>query len=154
MELKHIIKNYTDFPKKGILFRDINPLLEDHKCFNFIIKELKNRYQDIDIKYIVGIESRGFIFGSTLAKELKKGFIVVRKEGKLPGQTIKQSYNIEYGKATMEMQKNAIRKNDKVIIIDDLLENSKIEFDKSMFGIISIFNTNPESNREISIGPI
>ena len=121
MELKHIIKNYADFPKKGILFRDINPLLEDHKCFNFIIKELKNRCQDIDIKYIVGIESRGFIFGSSLAKELKKGFIVIRKEGKLPGQTIKQSYNIEYGKATMEMQKDAIRENDKVIIIDDLL---------------------------------
>ncbi len=121
MDLKQIIKNYPDFPKKGILFRDINPLLEDHKCFNFIIQELKNRYQNKDIKYIVGIEARGFIFGSMLAKELDKGFILVRKEGKLPGQTIKQSYNIEYGKATMEIQKTAIKENDKVIIIDDLL---------------------------------
>ena len=121
MDLKQIIKNYPDFPKKGILFRDINPLLKDNKCFNFIIQELKKIYQNKDIKYIVGIESRGFIFGSMLAKELDKGFILVRKEGKLPGQTIKQSYNIEYGKATMEIQTNAIKENDKVIIIDDLL---------------------------------
>jgi len=121
MELKHIIKNYADFPKKGILFRDINPLLEDHKCFNFIIKKLKNRYQDMDIKYIVGIESRGFIIACALAIKYNKGMILVRKAGKLPGKIVKASYTLEYGKATLEVQKDAIQEGQRVLICDDLL---------------------------------
>ncbi|MEM4274647.1 MAG: adenine phosphoribosyltransferase [Candidatus Nitrosocaldaceae archaeon] len=121
MNLKSIIKEYADFPKKGILFRDISPLLRDINTFRYVIDRFYEEYKDKSIDIVVGIESRGFIFAAALALKLNKGMVMVRKQGKLPGDTSSKSYDIEYGNATMEIQRASIKKNDKVLIVDDLI---------------------------------
>ena len=121
MNLKNVIRSFPDFPKSGILFRDIMPILKDPKILEYVINALKSELIDYQIKYVAGIESRGFIFGSLLSRELNKGFIAIRKAGKLPGPTIKTSYTIEYGQATIELQNDALTKGDRILIVDDLL---------------------------------
>ncbi|MEM2856120.1 MAG: adenine phosphoribosyltransferase [Candidatus Nitrosocaldaceae archaeon] len=121
MNLKSIIKEYADFPKKGILFRDISPLLRDINTFRYVIDRFYEEYKDKSIDIVAGIESRGFIFAAALALKLNKGMVMVRKQGKLPGDTSSKSYDIEYGNATMEIQRASIKKNDKVLIVDDLI---------------------------------
>ena len=121
MDLKDRISNYEDFPKKGILFRDFSPILKDPSALSFVIDEFSKKFHPNDIDVFAGIESRGFILACMLAQKYNKGMVLVRKAGKLPGNTVKVSYTIEYGKAQMEMQKTALEKNERVLICDDLL---------------------------------
>jgi adenine phosphoribosyltransferase len=121
MELKEKIRNIPDFPQKGILFRDITTLLKDAQAFSYVVDELTKRYNDIPIDMIAGIESRGFILGSALAYQLKKGFIPIRKPGKLPAETVFAEYCLEYGTDRIEMHVDAVKKGDRVLLVDDLL---------------------------------
>lgn len=121
MDLKKKIRNVQDFPKNGVLFRDITPILKDPKAFAYVTEEFAKLFPLKSFDLIAGIESRGFLFGSALAINTGKGLVVIRKQGKLPGDTIAKSYSIEYGSATMEIQTDAVKKGDRVLIIDDLL---------------------------------
>ena len=119
--IKNAIRDIPDFPKPGIIYKDITPLLKDPALFAEIIEILSERYQDNKPEYIVGIESRGFIFGAALALQLGCGFIPIRKAGKLPYRTINASYQLEYGTAEIELHVDAVSKGDKVVLLDDLL---------------------------------
>jgi len=120
-ELKKIIRDIPDFPKPGILFKDITPLLNDPRAFQRAVDALVERHGGKTIDRIVGIESRGFIFGSALAYRLGVGFVPVRKPGKLPYRTKKVEYTLEYGRDALEMHEDAIRRGEGVLIVDDLL---------------------------------
>ncbi len=120
-ELKKYIRSIKDFPVKGILFRDITTLLKDPEAVNQTLKALLSLSDGIKIDNVVGIESRGFIFGSLLAQKLDVGFILARKRGKLPAETESETYQLEYGEDKIEIHKDAISKGDKVLIHDDLL---------------------------------
>jgi adenine phosphoribosyltransferase len=121
VNLKDKISEIPDFPKKGILFRDISPLLRDPSALSLVIDEFTKIIHPNDVDVFAGIESRGFPLACALAVKYNKGMIMIRKQGKLPGLTHKVSYSIEYGTATMEIQTNAIKKGQKVYICDDLL---------------------------------
>lgn len=121
MELKDYIRDIPDFPKKGIMFKDITPLLKDKDAFNEAIQLLKEKYFDLEIDYIIGIEARGFIIGTPLALAMNKGFIPIRKPGKLPDRKVTASYDLEYGSNELELHRDAIKPGDRVLIIDDLL---------------------------------
>lgn len=121
MDYKKYIADVLDFPKKGILFRDITPLMEDGKIFRSATKEIIEFAKSLNVDVIVGPESRGFIFGCPVAYELGIGFIPVRKPNKLPRETVSIKYDLEYGSNELHMHKNSIKKGDKVIIVDDLL---------------------------------
>jgi adenine phosphoribosyltransferase len=120
-ELKHHIRDIPDFPKPGILFRDLTPLLLDHDAYRKTVDALCSRYEGKKIDKIVAIESRGFFFASPMALRLGAGFVPLRKPGKLPFDTIRQSYELEYGEAAIEIHKDAITKGERVLIFDDLL---------------------------------
>ena len=115
------IRAIPDFPKPGIIFRDITPLLSNAEALRATIGHFVDRYQDKGITQVVGMEARGFIFGTALAHALGVGFVPLRKPGKLPGATLKQSYALEYGEDTLEMHSDALTAADNVVIIDDLL---------------------------------
>ncbi|HLF14777.1 MAG TPA: adenine phosphoribosyltransferase [Bacteroidota bacterium] len=119
--LRRFIRPVRDFPRKGILFRDITPLLLDEAAFGDAIEVFYRRYLGMGIDKIVSIEARGFILGSVLAYRLGIGFVPVRKPNKLPAETIREAYTLEYGEDTLEMHADAIGKGDSVLIIDDLL---------------------------------
>ncbi len=120
-DLKLKIRTIPDYPKPGIQFRDITTLLVDPQAFNDVMDRFVKRYQDEQIDLVVGIESRGFILGAPLALRLGKGFIPVRKEGKLPGPTYGVDYDLEYGTDRVEVHKDAIPPGSKVLMVDDLL---------------------------------
>ncbi|MEE9555122.1 MAG: adenine phosphoribosyltransferase [candidate division Zixibacteria bacterium] len=120
-DLKSKIRNVPDFPIKGIMFRDITTLINDSDAFRHVIDHLHGRYRDKGIDRVVGIESRGFIFGGALADRLECGFVIARKPGKLPADTVEESYDLEYGKATLQIHTDSIKPGEKVLIIDDLL---------------------------------
>lgn len=120
-EVKEKIRNIKDFPKDGIIFRDITTALKDAKTLVKMIDFLCESFKDEEIDYIVGLESRGFIFGMPVAYKLNAGFIPVRKPNKLPAKTIKESYTLEYGTDALEIHEDALTKGDKVLIVDDLL---------------------------------
>ncbi len=119
--LKKLISEIPDFPKKGILFYDITTLLKDKVGFARLIDALSENYIDKEIDLVLGMEARGFIFGPALAYRLNAGFVPVRKAGKLPAETVKVSYDLEYGTAALEVHKDAIKKGQRVLIVDDLL---------------------------------
>ena len=121
MDLEKIIRDVPDFPKKGIIFKDITTLLKDTEAFKQTIDMMVEKYKGKGIGKIVGIESRGFIFGGAVAYLLGCGFVPARKPGKLPAETISESYTLEYGENTLELHVDAIEKGEKVVIIDDLL---------------------------------
>ena len=123
MPIKSKIRTIPDHPKKGIMFRDITTLIKDPVGFRLVIDGLTQRYikGDMNFEMIVGIESRGFIIGGALSYALGKGFVPVRKKGKLPAETISHEYALEYGTDTLEIHKDAIRKGMKVLLVDDLL---------------------------------
>ena len=121
MNLKDKIAEIPDFPKKGILFRDISPMLRDPAALSLVVEEFTKMIHTNDVDIFAGIESRGFPLACALALKYNKGMIMIRKQGKLPGVTHKVSYSIEYGKATMEIQSDAVKKGQKVYICDDLL---------------------------------
>ena len=115
------IRSIPDFPKPGILFRDITTLLKDKKAFKQALDLLAKKFAKEKIDYVVGVEARGFIFGGALAAQLNVGFIPIRKKGKLPGRTKSITYDLEYGTDTLEIHADALKPKDKVLIVDDLL---------------------------------
>lgn len=120
-ELKNIIRDIPDFPKQGIIFKDITTLLADAKSFQRMVDLLSHRYVGQRIDKVVGVEARGFIIGAALAYKLGAGIVLVRKPGKLPSETFKKSYELEYGTDTLEIHTDAIRKGERILIADDLL---------------------------------
>ena len=121
IDLARSIRSIPDFPKPGILFRDITTLLKDKKAFKQALGLLAKKFAKEKVDYVVGVEARGFIFGGALAAQLNTGFIPVRKKGKLPWRTKSITYNLEYGTDTLEIHADALKPGDKVVIVDDLL---------------------------------
>ena len=119
--VKDYIRTIPDFPEPGIMFRDITTVLNDADGFRLAIDEMQALVEDIGFDVIIGAESRGFIFGAPLAYNLHKPFVLVRKKGKLPCETIEQTYDLEYGQATIEIHKDAIKPGQRVVIVDDLI---------------------------------
>ncbi len=119
--IKRSIKSIPDYPKPGILFRDITSLMEDPAAYSATMQVLIEQYQDKGITKVIGTEARGFLFGAPLALELGVGFVPVRKPGKLPREVIGESYELEYGQDTLEIHVDAIDEGDKVLLVDDLL---------------------------------
>src|SRR6266850_3800064 len=120
-ELKAKIRDIKDFPTEGILFKDITTLLKDGPAFRHVIDAIASRYQKERVDLVVGIESRGFIFGGALAHQLQAGFVPVRKLGKLPGKTIEVEYELEYGRDALAVHEDAITAGQRVLAVDDLL---------------------------------
>ena len=120
-ELKRVIVDFPDYPKPGIMFKDISPILMDMTLYRRVINEFELRINSLNIDLIVGIESRGFWFGPAIADKLNIPFIPIRKKGKLPGDTFSKTYTLEYGSATIEIQKDRLKKGARVLIHDDLL---------------------------------
>jgi len=121
MNFKEIIRDIPDFPKPGIIFKDITPLLKDPVALSESITLLVKTAEGLDISSVAGIESRGFIFGAAVAYELGVGFVPIRKPGKLPAETLSESYELEYGSDTIEMHADALAEGEHVLLIDDLL---------------------------------
>lgn len=121
IDLKSAIRDVPDFPKKGIIFKDLTTAFKKSEVFSYIVDSIYEKYKNSGITKVVSIESRGFIVGSVLAYKLNAGFIPVRKPGKLPADTYSQSYQLEYGTDTLEIHKDALTKDDVVLIHDDLL---------------------------------
>ena len=121
MELKSYIRDVPDFPKKGIIFKDITPLLKEPKAFQHVIHHLGDRYKGGKIDGIVAMESRGFILGGALATYLGVSFVPVRKPGKLPWKTLQETYELEYGKDTLEIHEDSVKKGDRILVLDDVL---------------------------------
>jgi len=120
-EIEKYIRTIPDFPAKGVMFRDITSAIQDPKGLKLAIDEMQELLKDVEFDVIAGIESRGFIFGMPIAYNLGKAFIPIRKKGKLPCDTVSVSYELEYGTATIEMHKDAIKPGQRVVIIDDLI---------------------------------
>ncbi len=121
MNLKDTIRTIPDFPKKGIMFRDVTTLMTNRRAFSEAVIQLSAPYREILIDNVIGIEARGFIFGAAVAYELDAGFVPVRKKGKLPFDTYEQDYELEYGTDTLEMHADAVRGQEKIILVDDLI---------------------------------
>ncbi len=121
MDIKEKIRTVPNWPIEGVMFRDITSLLQEPDAFREACDLLFERYKDMKINKIVGIDARGFLFGAVLAYKLKIGFVPVRKKGKLPPETISQEYDLEYGKDVVEMRDDTIKKGDKVLVVDDLI---------------------------------
>ena len=119
--LEDYVTTIPDFPKKGIMFRDITTILNDKDGFKLAIDGLIEKLKGVDFDIVAGSESRGFIFGAPIAYAMNKAFVLVRKKGKLPRATYSEDYDLEYGTATLEMHQDAIKKGQKVVIIDDLI---------------------------------
>jgi len=120
-DIKARIRNIPDFPKPGIMFRDITTILKDHDGLQACVDQIAEHFADRGIEMVVGVEARGFIFGPPVALKLGAGFAPVRKPGKLPAETIKESYELEYGTDEIEIHKDAVQPGQKVLLIDDLL---------------------------------
>lgn len=120
-KLEEYVRSIPDFPEPGIIFRDITSILQDADGLQLAIDEMQALLNDVDVDVIIGTESRGFIFGMPIAYNLHKPFVPVRKKGKLPCETISRTYDLEYGTATIEMHKDAIKPGQKVAIVDDLI---------------------------------
>lgn len=121
MDVKDYIRTIPDFPAKGVMFRDITTVMQDADGFRLAIDELQKLLSDTDFDVLVGIESRGFLFGAPIAYNLHKPFIPVRKKGKLPFDTVEQEYSLEYGSAVIEMHSDAVKPGQRAVIIDDLI---------------------------------
>ncbi|MEX2597013.1 MAG: adenine phosphoribosyltransferase [Salibacteraceae bacterium] len=143
--LRKNIRTIPDFPREGIQFKDITPVLSSFELCREVVKSLAEPFRNEGIDFVAGIESRGFLFGVLLAQELKCGFTVIRKKGKLPAQTIEQKYDLEYGSAIIEMHADAIQPEQKVLIHDDLLATggtacAAAELIKDLQGILAGFS--------------
>jgi adenine phosphoribosyltransferase len=121
IDLRRHIRDIPDWPKEGILFRDITPLLADPKAFAAAVEALCAGFTEAGIEYVAAVEARGFIFGAAVAEKLGAGFVPIRKKGKLPGQTESVSYDLEYGTDTLEVHRDAVAGSAKVLMVDDLL---------------------------------
>lgn len=119
--VRDYIRTIADFPHEGILFRDVTTLFADPRGFRMAIDQLLHPYAGARIDKVIGLEARGFILGGAIAHQLTKGFVPIRKQGKLPGKTLSQAYKLEYGEAIMEIHADALQPGEKVLIVDDLL---------------------------------
>lgn len=146
MELKDCVskavRDIPDFPKKGVIFKDITPLLSDIDLYNKIIDDFVKNFKNKNITKVAGLEARGFLFGISVAQKLNVPFVPIRKKGKLPYKTISAEYELEYGKATIEMHEDAVNENDNVLIVDDLLAtggtiNAAIELIQKLNGSVA-----------------
>ncbi len=120
-KLESYVRNIPDFPKPGILFRDITTLLKDKSAFKEAVSLISRKYKDKKVDYVVAVEARGFILGGAVAAKIGAGFIPVRKKGKLPWKTRSVTYELEYGTDTLELHEDAVKEGDRVLVIDDLL---------------------------------
>ncbi|MCS7253599.1 MAG: adenine phosphoribosyltransferase [Armatimonadota bacterium] len=120
-ELKEVIRTIPDFPKPGVLFRDITPILQKPNLFRGVIEAFANRYRDANVEVVTAVEARGFIFGAPLALELNAAFVPMRKKGKLPYKTISITYELEYGEDSIEMHIDAVQPGQRVLVFDDVL---------------------------------
>lgn len=121
MNFKKKIRNIPDFPQKGIIFRDIAPLLEDKKIFRSVVNRLVKEFKKERIDKVVGVDARGFILAGALASRLGAGLVMVRKKGKLPHKTVSQKFKLEYGQAVLEIHQDSIRPGERVLLVDDVL---------------------------------
>ena len=121
MDLKNYIRSIPDYPKKGILFRDITTLIKDAQAFKYTVDKMVEMTTNLNFDRVVAVESRGFLFASAVAYKLSKSLILIRKKNKLPADSYSEDFELEYGKATIEIHKDSIQKNERVIIIDDLI---------------------------------
>ncbi|MDW3096274.1 MAG: adenine phosphoribosyltransferase [Gammaproteobacteria bacterium] len=121
MDLKSLIRDIPDFPKPGIMFRDITTLLQDHQGLSYVIDHFANNFSEHQVDYIIAIESRGFILGAPLAYHLGAGFVPVRKSGKLPAKVHSVDYELEYGADSLEIHRDAIKPGSKVLVVDDVI---------------------------------
>ena len=128
MNLKDFIRSIPDYPKKGILFRDITTLIKDKNAFSETIDQIIERSKKHDFDKIAAIESRGFVFASAVSYILKKPFILLRKKNKLPAEVHSVDFELEYGKATIEVHKDSIEKNEKVLVIDDCYKSFRLKW--------------------------
>lgn len=120
-KLEEYVRSIPDFPEEGIIFRDVTSVLQDADGLHMAISTMQDLVQDLDFDVVVGPESRGFIFGTPIAYNMHKPFVLIRKKGKLPCETVSIDYDLEYGKATIEMHKDSIKPGQKVLIVDDLI---------------------------------
>ena len=120
-KLEDYVTTIPDFPEPGILFRDITSVLQDADGLQLALDQLEERLQGLDFDLVAGPESRGFIFGTPVADRMKKGFVLIRKKGKLPRETLSQKYDLEYGQAEIEIHKDAVKPGQKVVLVDDLI---------------------------------
>ena len=121
MDLYDVVRIIPDFPKPGVSFKDITTLLKNGKALRYVIDQMAEHFQNSDIDVILGVESRGFLFGAPLAYKMGTGFVLVRKPGKLPAHTLKASYELEYGQDTLEIHEDAVQPGQRVLLVDDLL---------------------------------
>jgi adenine phosphoribosyltransferase len=121
MDLKQYIRDVPDFPKPGILFKDITTLLQDGEAFGYAIRQMADRYRGQGIQKVAGIEARGFIFAAAVAYELGIGMVPIRKVGKLPAKCVKKTYDLEYGTDCVEIHEDAVSKGEKVLVVDDVI---------------------------------
>ena len=140
MDLEKFIRTVPDFPIKGINFYDITTLFENNTTFNYIVELLFERYESEKIDKVVGIEARGFMLGAAIAYKLNVGFVPIRKKGKLPYKTISETYSLEYGEDTVEIHIDAIKKNQNILLVDDLIAtggtaNASTKLIKNLDGI-------------------
>ncbi|MDE6951771.1 MAG: adenine phosphoribosyltransferase, partial [Lachnospiraceae bacterium] len=120
-KLEEYVRSIPDFPEEGIIFRDVTSVLQDAEGLHLAIETMQDLVKDLDVDVIAGPESRGFIFGTPIAYNLHKPFVLIRKKGKLPCETVSIDYELEYGTATIEMHKDSIKSGQKVLIVDDLI---------------------------------
>ena len=120
-ELKDYIRTIPNFPKEGIMFRDVTSIIQDPDGLKLAIDSMQDKIKHLEFDLVIGAESRGFIFGAPIAYNLNKGFVMCRKKGKLPSKTVEESYALEYGEATLEIHKDAIKAGQRVLIVDDLI---------------------------------
>lgn len=120
-KLEEYVRSIPDFPEKGIIFRDVTSVLQDADGLHLAIDSMQELLKDVDFDVVVGAESRGFVFGTPLAYNLHKPFVLVRKKGKLPCETVSKEYDLEYGSAVIEMHKDSIKPGQKVVLVDDLI---------------------------------
>lgn len=140
-KLEEYVRSIPDFPEPGIIFRDVTSVLQDGDGLHLAIDTMQEKIADIDYDVVVGPESRGFIFGMPIAYNNHKPFVLIRKKGKLPCETVEKEYELEYGKATIEMHKDSIKPGQKVLIVDDLIATggttkAMIELIESLGGIV------------------
>lgn len=120
-KLEEYVRSIPDFPEEGIIFRDVTSVLQDADGLQLAVDTMQNKIKGLDYDVVVGPESRGFIFGTPIAYNMKKPFVLIRKKGKLPCETVSEEYELEYGKAVIEMHRDAIKPGQKVLIVDDLI---------------------------------
>lgn len=142
MDLKDYVASIPGFPKEGIIFRDVTPMLQNAEAFKESVKQISDFAKDLKIDVVAGPEARGFLFGCPVAIELGAGFVPVRKPGKLPREVVSKSYDLEYGSNEIQMHKDAIKKGDRVLVVDDLLATggtveAAIDLIEEMGGIVA-----------------